>query len=76
MKDYIKRNQAISPALYIKTEDLINRLIEAFKPQLKTLVEDYLKQKLATEINRLEQEHRTLSTEYRQQKDDVAKINS
>ena len=35
-----------------------------------------LKSKLATEIKRLEQEHRTLSQEYIQQKDVVAEINA
>ena len=76
LKNYIKRNQALPTALYDKTEDLINSLLEKIKSVLKLVVTNTLKPKLATEINRLEQEHRTLSTEYRQQKDNVAKINS
>ena len=51
-------------------------LIESYKPELKDLAAQDLKSKLATEIKRLEQEHRTLSQEYRQQKDVVAEINA
>ena len=54
----------------------MNSLIESYKPELKSLVVPDLKSKLATEIKRLEQEHRTLSQEYRQQKDVVAEINA
>ena len=55
---------------------MIKSLIEQYKPELKGLVVQDLKSKLATEIKSLEQEHRTLSQEYRQQKDVVAEINT
>ena len=51
-------------------------MVEKIKPTCKTIVVHDMTSKLATEIKRLEQEHRTLAVEYRQQKDVVAKINS
>ena len=39
MKEYIKRNQALPPALYVKAEEIIGKLIEEFKPELKKITE-------------------------------------
>ena len=72
----IEQNQPQPSELFVRAETVIKSLIEQYKPELKSLVVQDLKSKLATEIKRLEQEHRALSQEYIQQKDVVAEINA
>ena len=74
LKDYIKRNKPQPSELFVRSEKVMELLIDQYKPELKSLVVQDLKSKLATEIKRLEQEHRTLSQDYIQQKDVVAEI--
>ena len=76
LKKYIARNKPQPSELFDRAEKVMKLLIEQYKPKLKSLVVQDLKSKLATEIKRLEQEHRALSREYIQQKDVVAEINA
>jgi len=65
-KKYIERNNPQPSELFGRAEKVMKPLIEQYRPELRSLVVQDLKSKLATQIKRLEQEHRTLSQEYKQ----------